>query len=541
MRLIRISFLGVLLGVALQAQDFQTLAQQAMQLQQTGNYAAAEDVYRKLLELDPNQVATHVNLAIVMVNLGQFDAAIQQYQQAEKLLPGDPRIEMNLGLAYEKSGRLEAACQTFDQLHGSYPQEQKVTVLLADCSLQLGNDAKVIDLLTPVASQTNDDLAISYMLGMALLHQHRTEEAQVQLDRILKNGATAESHFLLGTRAFEAADYPEAAKQFAGAAALNPKLPQLQSFLGRALLYTGDPESASRAFRLELDSNPSDFAANLGLAQILVFKKDYNAAQPFAQRAHDTRPNSSDAALALAQSLAGENQFAAARPLGEQAEHALPKSAEVHRLMAAIYTGLNDSASANRETRISGQLESQAAAAEPGPKVHDLAPDFSLPRSDSSAKVSLHDFRGKSPVVLVFGSYTCPNFRDSADALKELQARYGRDIPFLLVYIREAHSATDWQSTRNKPGDVVLAQATDVQEKESHAMMCSRKLHLPFPAVVDGMDDAVESAYAAWPSRVFIVGPDGRIAYSTRLTQLDFHPEAMEAVLRRLSKESSQQ
>ena len=35
-----------------------------------------------------------------------------------------------------------------------------------------------------------------------------------------------------------------------------------------------------------------------------------------------------------------------------------------------------------------------------------LAPDFTLPTVDRKAQVSLASFRGKRPVVLVFGSYT---------------------------------------------------------------------------------------------------------------------------------------
>lgn len=540
MRHIRISAASVLLiATAVAAQDFQSLAQQAIELQQSGKYAAAEQAYRQLLALDPNQVATRVNLAIVMVNLGEFEGAIEQYKAAEKLLPGDPRIELNLGLAYQKSGRLDDACRIFDRLHATSPQETQPTLLLADCSLQAGHNARVIDLLAPLASQDTNDLAIPYMLGMALLHEHRLSEAQVQLDRILRNGDTAESHFLLGTRAFESADYPAAIQQFNAAAELNPKLPQLHSFLGRALLYTGDPENAAKAFRLELASNPSDFAANLGLAQILIFQKRFSEARPLAQRAHESRAASAEASLALGQALAEQNQYVAALPLAESAAQATPNSAAVHSLLASVYAGLRESAAASRETRRAAELENAEAAREPGPKLNDAAPDFSLPRSNAPSVVSLHGFRGKSPVVLIFGSYTCPNFRDSADTLKSFQARFGKQIPFLLVYIREAHSTSDWQSARNDP-QAGIAQAVNLRDRQDHAAMCSRKLHLPFPAVVDGMDNAVETAYAAWPSRVFIVNADGRIAYTSRLTALDFHPAAMEAVLRRLSKETSQ-
>jgi hypothetical protein len=39
-------------------------------------------------------------------------------------------------------------------------------------------------------------------------------------------------------------------------------------------------------------------------------------------------------------------------------------------------------------------------------RVGELAPDFALPTIDHKAEVRLSSFRGKQPVVLVFGSYT---------------------------------------------------------------------------------------------------------------------------------------
>lgn len=42
-----------------------------------------------------------------------------------------------------------------------------------------------------------------------------------------------------------------------------------------------------------------------------------------------------------------------------------------------------------------------------GPKPGEKAPDFKLPRLDpKSPAVQLSSFQGRSPVVLVFGSYT---------------------------------------------------------------------------------------------------------------------------------------
>jgi len=40
------------------------------------------------------------------------------------------------------------------------------------------------------------------------------------------------------------------------------------------------------------------------------------------------------------------------------------------------------------------------------PRVGDPAPDFSLRQLDAEGTVRLSDFHGKSPVALIFGSYT---------------------------------------------------------------------------------------------------------------------------------------
>jgi hypothetical protein len=39
-------------------------------------------------------------------------------------------------------------------------------------------------------------------------------------------------------------------------------------------------------------------------------------------------------------------------------------------------------------------------------KVGDQAPDFTLPTADKTSEMRLSSFRGRMPVVLVFGSYT---------------------------------------------------------------------------------------------------------------------------------------
>jgi tetratricopeptide (TPR) repeat protein len=530
-------FLAVLGTSALRAQtdappDPVALAQHAVQLQQAHDYAAAAEAYRALLKIQPNEVVTHVNLGVVLANLGRFDEAIAEYEAADKLLPNDGRIALNIALAYQKSGRIKEAETRLEALHKDAPQDGRIAMLLADCHLQTGEDDRVVELLQPLEAQQPDDLALAYMLGLALLHKGRIAEGQVRLDRILRNGDTAEARFLLGTRMFESGDYPAAVKQLASAIDLDPALPQLQSLYGRALLNTGDADAAVAAFQKALTADPNDYAANLGLGQIWTFRRQFNEAIPPLRRALQVRSASAGAELALAECLGGTGQFVAARPYAEAAKQALPNSVEVHQTLASIYAGLHLAKEAARERTQAQLLERAASTSDPGPKPNTPAPDFALPDATSGVITHLHDFRGKTPVVLVFGSYSCPNFRSSADALKAMHQSYGSRLPFLLIYIREAHGSDNWQSTRNTRDGVTLASAGTLAEKGANAAMCSRRLHLPFPALVDGLEGSVEAAYNAWPSRAFIIGTDGRVLYSTRLTELDFKPHEMENILR---------
>lgn len=476
----------------------------------------------------------HVNRGISLAHAGRYDEAIAEYEAAEKLLPGDPRIALNEALAYEKSGRIQEAAQRFAALHNSYPGENKVTLLLADCELQLGEDQKVIDLLQPVEAANAGDLGFAYMLGTALIRKQRIQEGQVFLDRILRNGDTPQARFLLGTRMFASGDYPAAVKQLAAAIELDPNLPQLQSFYGRALLLTGDPDGAEAAFRKELSGHPNDYDANLGLGQILAERKQFAEALPFFEHAASLRPESGEPRVGRGECFAHTGELQKARVDLEFAAKSMPDSLDAHQNLAAVYAGLKMRADAAREQAIAAKLEAAARGAEPGPKVGEAAPSFVLPDSISHKLVRLDDVRRKSGAVVVFGSYSCPNFRSSADEIRRLHQKYGSRIPFLLVYIREAHARGEWQSTRNEREGVELAPAMTLGDREQHAIMCSRKLHLPFSAVVDGMDGAVEKAYAAWPSRLFVINKDGRIRYSTRLTEFDFHPEELQTALRHL-------
>ena len=84
----------------------------------------------------------------------------------------------------------------------------------------------------------------------------------------------------------------------------------------------------------------------------------------------------------------------------------------------------------------------------------------------------------------------------------------------MLVYIREAHpDSVLYTKIDGKEVLLKIEQTSNVIDRSEHADQCSATLKLSLPTVVDKADNKVNTAYAGWPDRLYIVGKDGKIAY----------------------------
>lgn len=65
-------------------------------------------------------------------------------------------------------------------------------------------------------------------------------------------------------------------------------------------------------------------------------------------------------------------------------------------------------------------------------------------------------------------------------------------------------------------------------ERRAVAGNCEQALEYGIRTYVDEMDDAVNKAYAAWPTRLYLIGLDGKVVYHGGLGPFDFHPYKLE-------------
>lgn len=146
-------------------------------------------------------------------------------------------------------------------------------------------------------------------------------------------------------------------------------------------------------------------------------------------------------------------------------------------------------------------------------RVGDEAPDFKLKTKDFTREVELSSFKGKRPVILIFGSYSCPSFRSQAGLFEEMVASYKDKAEFFVVYIREANAAGGAASSINEREGITVKDPQDYLQRTEVAKLGCSALNIHTPCLVDRIDDAVGEAYSAWPDRIYVVDTDGKIAY----------------------------
>ena len=101
----------------------------------------------------------------------------------------------------------------------------------------------------------------------------------------------------------------------------------------------------------------------------------------------------------------------------------------------------------------------------------------------------------------------------------------------MTVYIKEAHPEDEWQMGVNEEEGVCYLQPTTLAERVAVANAFRADVGYALPLVVDGMDDAADTAFAAWPERLYVIDTAGQIAFKGGVGPFDFDPDALEAFL----------
>jgi tetratricopeptide (TPR) repeat protein len=297
---------------------------------------------------------------------GRYTEAIQEYALALSTQPTNYGIRFNLALAYYKMGEIMQAVKEFEEVYAiqpaNDPEQRRLMLLLAECYLRQGEDERVIALLDPLADIDPNDLALAYLLGTALLHQGQDGRGALMIERILRNGDTAEAHMLMAFTHMKANDKKVATQEVDRALALNPNLPEAYSLRGRLAFLASDLDGAEVAFRKALALDATAFDAHLWLGTLLRQEGKLKGARSSLELAIQMRPKDVRVSyqFALLSSDEGDDRRAAA--LLEELIKRMPEYIEAHRSLSTIYFRLGRVEEGRQEKKIAEAMDAAIQA-----------------------------------------------------------------------------------------------------------------------------------------------------------------------------------
>ena len=408
--------------------------------------------YRESLALAPS-VEARSNLGAALAALGRYREAIEAYRGALAMAPGNGSIRYNLALAHYKSDDVARAAEELEALHATQPETSARPSSSPTAGCGSASPPPVEELLRPLVD-ADPTTARSLHARDGASQRRPGGGGAAARGPLLRGDDSAEAHYLLGWIAFSAGD---AAKAVGRSPA-----PWRTRSCRRCARTTG-----------ERSSTPATWTARSSLSRGAGREPQRLRRELHPRRSSRTRgrprrrgPSRSGPCCAPGRPRRGSSSRPSTRPGAPRA----PRTRLAARGRPRADVMLRCPTAARSGCRRCGEAGSPA-----------------------------------------FGSFTCPQLRNGAPRSIACTSATRGAARFLLVYIREAHPDGEaWQSTINRREGLSLPEARSLAERAEHAALCRRGLSIPYEAVLDGMDGDVEKAFAAFPSRVFVIDREGR-------------------------------
>lgn len=109
--------------------------------------------------------------------------------------------------------------------------------------------------------------------------------------------------------------------------------------------------------------------------------------------------------------------------------------------------------------------------------------------------------------------------------MDEIYTNFKDQVEFFLIYVREAHPTDGWQVDANVEDDILFRQHQTTEEREEVATTFCSVRNVIMPTLIEEIDNGVDDAYGAAPTRLYLVGADGKVAYHGGAGPHFFDPE----------------
>ena len=206
---------------------------QAMQLHQQQEFAAAEKIYREILEDDTtNRDALH-GLAMLLTQTENYSAALNLFEQAVELEQNDPALFNSYGNLLLRMKQFEEAEQAYKNSITLAPKYANAYSNLGNCYLQQDNYTDAEKNYRIALELNPNSRHVQFNLATALAKQNKTNPAIELLQQLTTNAPEyAAAWEQLGQLYFKAEQYKQALDAYQHQVQLQPGVAEAWHYVG---------------------------------------------------------------------------------------------------------------------------------------------------------------------------------------------------------------------------------------------------------------------------------------------------------------------
>ncbi|MEH2383013.1 MAG: tetratricopeptide repeat protein [Nostoc sp.] len=293
--------------------------QLAVQHHRAKRFTQAEEVYRQIIDINPQQPDALYALGMLAQHRGEYQNSEQFFQAALELQPESAAIHNSLGFTLQQQGKLEEAIAYYE----------KALNILPDCievQMNLGNALHLQGKLPPEEQAHYADLNQQFALSRQQVEDFKIAELYYR-QAIALQPDLVEAHNNLGEVLQKQGRLNDALKSYQQAIKIKPDYSYAYHNLGYYFQEKGNFEEAIDAYKKALNIQPDLVVTHNNLANALKALNRFDAAIESYQEAIRIKPDVDYIYYNLGTLLRDNNKIEAAVEAFEQAVKVTPSYA----------------------------------------------------------------------------------------------------------------------------------------------------------------------------------------------------------------------
>jgi len=250
------------------------LLESGTNLQNAGNFAEAENHYRKVLELQPENPFAHYLIGLIAHNIGKPDLAIDYLSRAISLFPNFADAHYNLGVVYQAIGRNNDAITSYRSAVSLDPTHENALNNLGNVYQVEARSLEAVNCFEILLAQNPNYSGAYVNVASAYVALERFDEALDSLEKVLSlNPSFAEAHNNQAIILEDLNRENEAVSAYNRAIEIKPDYMHALYSLGVLQMKLGNAEDAIAALRKAISLQPGFAMAH----RVLAFIKKHDA------------------------------------------------------------------------------------------------------------------------------------------------------------------------------------------------------------------------------------------------------------------------